>query len=320
MKSKNIVICDSESGYADRLAQWLLEKKEMNFQIHVMSDLRLAEKFAKEQEIHILIVDEESEEVRERLNPDHTIFLYRYAVKSKEQKNVRQIFKYQPADCIFKEILDICVQEEDPLCFRPTPRGKRQVLAVYPLPESLGKTTFAWEIACICARKGKTLYVSTDAYARLSVEREETGFSVSDVLYFAEQESCRIGVKVSAAALHAGEVQYLEPPLSREDVCGIGGKDWYQIVWRILEEGVYEYLVMEAGCMGAELFWFLERCQEVFVPCAQEGVSQKEMFVKDLQRTGYSGLAERIRWIDMESDWRGELVNIFQGGEERGET
>ena len=70
------MICDSEAVYANRLAQWLLEKKEMNFQIHIMHDSHLAEKFSKEQGIHILIVDDGIEkEIRERLAPDHMIFL-----------------------------------------------------------------------------------------------------------------------------------------------------------------------------------------------------------------------------------------------------
>lgn len=321
MKSKNIVICDSEEGYANHLAQWLLEKKEMNFQIHIMNDVRLAEKFAKQQGIHILIVDDGIEkEARERIVSDYTIFLYRYAASEEKGKHVRRIFKYQSVDSIFKEVLNICMQEEDPFCFRPAKKGNRQLLAVYSPINRIGKTTFAWELARTCAKKGKTLYFSTDAYTVLPKETDEEGFSVSDLLYFAGQESCRIGIKVSAAALHDGRMQYLNPPASREDVCQTDGKEWYKATMRILEEGIYEYVVVEPEGIGRELFWFLDQCGKVFVPFLDRRGKKAERFLKDLKRTGYVKLEERLQWVDMGADWKGEILEEFGEGEEHGEA
>lgn len=315
------MICDSEAVYANRLAQWLLEKKEMNFQIHIMHDVHLAEKFSKEQGIHILIVDDGIEkEIRERLAPDHMIFLYRYSASEEKGKNVRQIFKYQSADSIFKEILDICMQDEDPSCFRPVKKGNRQIVAVYSPINRIGKTTFAWELARVCAKRGKTLYFSTDAYTVLAVQPEEEGFSVSDLLYFAGQESCRIGIKVSAAAPNDGRMQYLNPPVSREDVCQAGGKEWYQIALRILDEGAYEYVIVEPEGICQELFWFLDKCGKVFAPFTADSDLKIKRFLRDLQRTGYANLGERICWIDMGKDWRREILETFERGGEDGET
>ena len=56
MGSRHMVICDSEQEYAVRLMEWLMERKELDVQIHVIQDILKVQKFSEEQTIDALFV------------------------------------------------------------------------------------------------------------------------------------------------------------------------------------------------------------------------------------------------------------------------
>ncbi len=68
MGSRHMVICDSEQEYAVRLMEWLMERKELDVQIHVIQDILKVQKFSEEQTIDALFVEDTyTKEERERI-------------------------------------------------------------------------------------------------------------------------------------------------------------------------------------------------------------------------------------------------------------
>ena len=55
MKSRNLVVCDTEEEYAKALAMFFMRKKELMLQVHVCSSVGHAEALGKELRADILL-------------------------------------------------------------------------------------------------------------------------------------------------------------------------------------------------------------------------------------------------------------------------
>ena len=56
--ASSFVICDKEEGYASALAAFLMQKKELAFQIQVVTSPEQAEEFLEEKPVDILVIHE----------------------------------------------------------------------------------------------------------------------------------------------------------------------------------------------------------------------------------------------------------------------
>ena len=59
MKSKNLVICDSEEEYAKALAMFFMKKKELMLQVHVCSRVSNAAALGEKIQTDLLLVSAE---------------------------------------------------------------------------------------------------------------------------------------------------------------------------------------------------------------------------------------------------------------------
>ena len=76
MKSKNLVVCDTEEEYAKALAMFFMRKKELMLQVHVCSSISHAEALGKEIRPDILLVAAEYEkEVQEKVKAEKVFIL-----------------------------------------------------------------------------------------------------------------------------------------------------------------------------------------------------------------------------------------------------
>ena len=59
MVSKNLVICDSEEGYAQALAMYFMRKKELAAEVQVCSTVTQVMELEKTKKIHLLFLEGE---------------------------------------------------------------------------------------------------------------------------------------------------------------------------------------------------------------------------------------------------------------------
>ena len=56
MKQKIMAICDTEEGYAFRMAEYILEKVKLPYTLHLFTAVEELKKFAGREEIEVLLI------------------------------------------------------------------------------------------------------------------------------------------------------------------------------------------------------------------------------------------------------------------------
>ena len=76
MRSKNLVVCDTEEEYAKALAVYFMRKKELMLQVHVCSSISHAEDLGEEIRADILLVAAEyAKKVQEKVKAEKVFIL-----------------------------------------------------------------------------------------------------------------------------------------------------------------------------------------------------------------------------------------------------
>ena len=107
MKSRNLVVCDTEEEYAKALAMFFMRKKELMLQVHVCSSVGHAEALGKELRADILLAAAEcAGEVQEKVRAEK-VFVLSTGRKSAEKAEYPALYKYQSGEkmlsCIIQE-------------------------------------------------------------------------------------------------------------------------------------------------------------------------------------------------------------------------
>ena len=109
MVSKNLVICDSEEGYAQALAMYFMRKKELAAEVQVCSTVTQVMELEKTKKIHLLfLAGEYAKEAKGKLQAEK-IFLLTTGTEEADGEN--QVYKYQSGEKIVEDMIRICGPE-----------------------------------------------------------------------------------------------------------------------------------------------------------------------------------------------------------------
>ena len=103
MVSKNLVICDSEEGYAQALAMYFMRKKELAAEVQVCSTVTQVMELEKTKKIHLLfLAGEYAKEAKGKLQAEK-IFLLTTGTEEADGEN--QVYKYQSGEKIVEDMI-----------------------------------------------------------------------------------------------------------------------------------------------------------------------------------------------------------------------
>ncbi len=297
MNEKNLVVCDKELRYAVGLSENISLRTEFALRVQVCTSMDSIMQFKQNRELHILIVDEEfTYEERKKMDAEQTFVLTREACRDLGEKE-REIYKFQSADRILAEVFETyCGQREKGLIKRKNTHKKR-LFAVYSPIHRIGKTTFAVALGKELARTGRTLYLNLEEYADVGgrfIEAE--GKNLSDLLYFLRQEEEDIALRMSTMIAHIGDLEYIPPVLLGADLREISLEEWQEFLTSILEETVYETVILDLGESIQGLLEILQFCDKVYMPVLEDGISRQKVqrFEEMLRQMGLSGIEQKM--------------------------
>lgn len=286
MKKQNLVICDRDFRYANSLGEYIMRRRELAVRIHTCSNMEQVMIFVEKQPIHILLVDELYDQATRQTIGAEKIFVLTKGTCRDLSETEQEIFKFQSADAILAEIFASCCMSGQPKILRETGRKQPKLIAVYSPIHRIGKTTFAVAYAKECTKAGATLYLNLETYSGTGARfARAEGKNLADILYYMRQESSVFGMRMAAVIQKMGELDYVPPFLFSSDLKEVSEGEWHQLLDAILEQTIYENVVLDLSESVQGLISILERCDVIYLPVLEEdyALAKLSQFEEELE-------------------------------------
>lgn len=292
MGSKSLVICDPEEYYAQALAFYVMNRKGIHFQVQVCSELQ----HIRETDL-LLISDIYPEEDRKKVKAKaKKVFVLSSGGNYIDKPDV--IFKYQPGEQILDEILKQCEElyAENELYFSSSQKKRGKVIGVFSPVHRIGKTTYAMNLGESIALSENVLYLNLELYGGIGGHFEKGGQTLEDVLYFARQEKGNLGFMLTKVVKRKGNLDYILPVPVSEDIKEIRAKEWIFLLKKIMEQSIYETVIVDIDEGIRDIYELLDTCSEIHLMVDQSPYSQAkiEQFERELMLLGYEELLSKI--------------------------
>lgn len=289
MGSKSLVICDPEEHYAQALAFYIMNRNGIHFQIQVCNDIQHVEAADL-----LLISDIYPEEVRKQVNAEKVFVLS--GGRSDSSEGI--IYKYQPGEQILDEILKYCEEKysKDDLYFSFSQKKNGKIIGVFSPVHRIGKTSYALKMGEKMAAVEKVLYLNLELYGGVGGHFEKGGQTMEDVLYYARQEKGNLGFMLTKAVKQRGNLDYILPVPVSEDIKEIRADEWVSVLKQIMDQSVYETLILDVDEGIRDVYELLNICSEIHLITDGTPYSRAkiEQFEQELTLLGYETVLSKI--------------------------
>ncbi len=276
MSDKNVVICDREIRYANGLGENIAEREDLAVKVYVCSSFEHVLELEQVKKIHIFIVDEEiTYAQRTQIGANQVFVLARGKVADLGEEEWA-IGKYQCADEIIRQVFEFYVDRTKENVMRCMNKERARMVAVYSPIHRVGKTTFALALGRECARKKKVLYLNLEEYAGMEVS-QDTNMNLGDLLYYLRQGNGNLGIRLQAAVKEQEGLDVVPPIPIVLDLKEITWEEWEALITQLLENSLYEMVVLDVGESVQGLFPLLELCDRVYMPVLEDEISRRKV-------------------------------------------
>ena len=295
MYVKNVVICDSQKQYSENLFQVLTKNESSEVQFYLFHDVEAVEQLAQEKKIYALLIGEEcSKEQRKRIPAARRFILVQEEGSSLEEGETG-IYRYQSAEAIRAQILERKGKKKET---KRTTKGRRggQLIAVYSPIHRIGKTRFALALGKKLAEKEPVLYLNLEGYASASYYfTDSTEQTMADLIYYLRQEKGNLGMRISMMAGQLEKLDYIKPMPYVLDMQAIQKEEWLQLFHQILNQCIYQKIILDLGDSVNGLFDILDACHTIYTPYIEEKVSMSKLaeYTENLRKTGKERVLEK---------------------------
>lgn len=273
MNGKNLVICDKEARYAKGLGDNISERRELTFKVYACTSAESVYCFLDSHKIDVLIIDEGfTREERENFHAEQVFVLTKEACKDLGDNEI-EIFKYQCADAILAEVIDTYLRKSNVTILKKVKKQSKKMIAVYSPIHRIGKTTFAFTMGKELAEKRKTLFLNLEGYSAIPSDGKDLG----ELLYYVRQEPESLGTRLSMMVKKHGTLDYIVPMQMITDLKEISVNEWKTLLQRILEESIYEVVVLDLGDCVDGVFEILQLCDRVYMPVLEDEISHQKV-------------------------------------------
>lgn len=300
MDKRILAIYDSEEGYAYRLMEFISEKTNLPFEVHVFTD---GDKFfscTKDRDIECLLLAENAyrQEV-ETLKIPHVIILS----ESGENLNkaLHHINKYQSCEKIFHEIMEYYTDKSTavPMALR-TGLKRMRVIGIYtPIGRCL-QTTFSLTLGQMLARRFKTLYLNFEIYSGFTrMMSRSFDNDLSDLVYYFSCAREKLAYRMESMVETVNGLDFIPPAEVYQNLAGIRGNQWIDLFQEIEKNSEYEFLILDLSDGILDLWDVLRECDYIYTISREDGIAlaKIEQYEKALESMNYGDItAKTTKW------------------------
>ena len=298
MSEKNLVICDSELGYANALAENIMEREELHVKVYTFANLEKAFLFSQDKKIHIWLIDEGLEGYEREVMDVDLQFVLVHGGHSELREKERPIYKYQCASQIIQEIFETYAEISDETFLKEYSHNRTYMEAVYSPVRGIGKTRFAISLGKEMAQAEKVLYINLEEYPGFELNGpNEDNMNLGDLLYFMKQNEGNLSIRLQSAVQKMGELDYIPPIYLAMDLKEVKEEEWIEFLKRIASFGFYNRILLDVGESVQGLCRIFKLCDRIYIPGREDEISRQklERFEKGLERLGLGSVMQKTK-------------------------
>lgn len=267
MRHKIMAICDTEEGYAFRMAEYILEKVKLPYTLHLFTAVEELEKFAGREEIEILLIAENAwRMIREEFVRSQVaqMFVLQESEQT-EQDEICRIDKYQSPEKVVQKMLDVMADGESFMeCPEATDTAVKMIGIYSPVKRCL-QTSFALTLGQLLAKEHRTLYLNFEMYSGLGeLLRRDYQTDMLDVMYYFQSAREKLALRLPTIIQNAGGLDYIPPMQYALGIKEVPGEQWLALCRDIAVIGEYEYMILDLDDGIDGLFELLKSCQKIY--------------------------------------------------------
>lgn len=292
MTHKIMAICDTEEGYAFRMAEYLLEKVKLPYALHLFTAVEELEKFAGREEIEILLIAESAWRlIKEEYIRTHVAQMFILQESGEpvqtlipqgsgeaKREDLRCISKYQSPEIVVQEILNLIADGSGwKGCLEATDTAAKLIGIYSPIKRCL-QTSFALSLGQLLAKEHKTMYLNFEMYSGLGeLLRREYQTDMLDVMYYFQSAREKLALRLPSVIQNAGGLDYIPPMQYSLGIKEVPGEQWLALCRDIAAIGEYEYMILDLDDGIDGLFDLLKSCQKIYTITKEDPFAQAKL-------------------------------------------
>lgn len=291
-----LVILDREEDFLYGITTYFQEKLEKMFEIYSFHTKEALFAFGREKKKEIDIYLGScylNSAERKELQIKQT--LYFSQGERIEESEGEVIYKYQPAECIMKEFLEICH-------FSGGVSGTDfhkdiKILGVYSPIGRCGKTSLALVMGQLLAQNNKVVYVSLEEFSGFErIIGVYDGMDISDLIYYIKQEKKELGMYINGMLLEVNRLKILPPAKMAPDIQELG-EEINTLLQEVAKSNRYDVILVDFGRQIKSVLPVLHDLERLYMPVLKDVASQAKLeeFFRFLRNSEYEKMEKKIK-------------------------
>ncbi|MBO6214338.1 MAG: chromosome partitioning protein ParA [Lachnospiraceae bacterium] len=242
-------ILDGNRNYLDRLSSGFSERYSDSLEIYLFTNIESARNNIRDKKIDVLLANDSFSLKPEEL-PQKCGFAWFVDTPGVDAiGGYPAICKFQKADLIYKQILNVYSEVAGNIDRKRMPREEETFLSVFSSPAGgVGNTTLAIAYAIHLASLGKKVFYlnledisSTDAYLN-----DEGSFSFSEVIYAIKSNKSNLSLKLESSMKHdACGVYFFAAPKTVLDMAELSKQERIMLINTLAADGGFDHVVID---------------------------------------------------------------------------
>ena len=165
VSGKKLVICDAETEYAARLAEYLGGKRDLSLQVKICESPEQVLSMRRDTKIDILLADENMKFTEGVLDAIPEVMYLSVFETSAPPDHKPRIYRYQSADAIYTCLVEGLTASGMGDLWAVRKKNRGQLIGYYSPIRRLGQTSQAIKHGIQLAKKSNVLYLNMEPYA-----------------------------------------------------------------------------------------------------------------------------------------------------------
>lgn len=297
MSTKILVIYDNDERYVRNLMEYLSRKDDFPYQIEAYTEESALIAYTTEKIVDVLLVSESSYSKNIINLPAGRIYILNESgvVKWDGYPNIN---KYQSCQYLVQEIMDYYVQDAKESPMKLETHKNTKIIGFFSPVRRCCQTTTGLTLGQLLAQKHKTLYLNFENFSGFSEILNYGGEKdIADLVYYMESSPGKAPLYLNNFVKRMGELCYLPPVQSVHNMLLISGEQWMKLLSMIINQGIYEYVVLDLtdGIQG--LFEILRNCDQIYTVVQGDKLAKAkiEQYEQLLQLYDYQDVLSKTR-------------------------
>ena len=274
-----MAVLTGEKTYGERLCAYANFKRNMPFTAVSFDSITAYANFARKHKVGVLLTDghigKDCRYFREPDSPVEEMVIGLFDETDEESvfnysegpgiDTYTLIPKYQSAEKIMRSVMNCCSTIGCHLAGQREGRASN-IAGIYAPDGRVEKTLYALIMAKVASLEKKTLFISFEEFSGVSrLSSENYTASLSDAM-LAHKAGGLNGEKLYSMVYTYSGIDYIPPIQYAGDMKGMTGEDCQALLLSIMEQGLYEVLIVDLPLSFSLSEELMDICREVFIP------------------------------------------------------